>query len=150
MNTIFLKNLKSISMKTIELRIGNLIIGNYYDYNIDDDHLEKETICKVVTLDSVDMCEYPIYVESDENVEEFSEFQPIPLTEEWLLKFGFEKSMSWTYVIELQGNLKLVYYLGEKGWSIGFKAYSDFSNLEYVHQLQNLFFALTGEELTLK
>jgi hypothetical protein len=76
-----------------------------------------------------------------------NEFKPIPLTEEWLLKFGFEKSMSWTYVIELKGNLKLVYYLGEKGWSIGFKSYSDFSNLEYVHQLQNLYFALTGEEL---
>ena len=75
---------------------------------------------------------------------------PILLTEEWLLKFGFEKQMAWTYCIELKGNLKLVYYLGEKGWSIGNKNYSDFSNLQYVHQLQNLYFALTNEELTIK
>jgi hypothetical protein len=75
-------------------------------------------------------------------------YQPIPITEEWLLKLGFQKTMSWTYVKDLVGNLKLVYYLGEKGWSIGFKSYSDFPNLKHVHQLQNLYFALTGEELT--
>lgn len=67
-----------------------------------------------------------------------------------MLKFGFEKTMAWTYYINLVGGLNLVYYLGEKGFSIGFKNYSDFSNLEYVHQLQNLYFALTGEELTIK
>jgi hypothetical protein len=78
------------------------------------------------------------------------EYDPIPLTEEWLLKFGFKKTMSWTYTIDLVGNLKLVYYLGEKGFSIGFKNYSDFSNLKYVHQLQNLYFALTKQELEIK
>jgi len=75
---------------------------------------------------------------------------PIPITEEWLVKFWFEKTMAWTFVVKLKGNLDIVYYLGEKGWSIGFKSYSDFSNLIYVHQLQNLYFALTGEELTIK
>jgi len=81
---------------------------------------------------------------------EAEQFEGITLTEEWLLSFGFYKSMSWTYAIELEGNLKLVYYLGEKGWSIGFKSYSDFANLKYVHQLQNLYFALTGKELIYK
>ena len=111
-------------MKATELRIGNLICN-------------KEGTIVYVNTTHLTLLLYGI-----EN-----EFKLIPLTEEWLLKFGFEKSMSWTYVIELKGNLKLVYYLGEKGWSIGFKSYSDFSNLEYVHQLQNLYFALTGEEL---
>jgi ABC-type phosphate transport system substrate-binding protein len=82
--------------------------------------------------------------------EELCHYQPIAITEEWLLKFGFYKSMSWTYAIELKGNLKLVYYLGEKGWSIGFKSYSDFSNLKYVHQLQNLYWVLCGEELKME
>jgi hypothetical protein len=135
-------------MKASELRIGNLIKGIYHDYDDGiDEEIENETICKVVTLDVSGSGDYPIYVYSDENIEHFSDFKPIQLTEEWLFKFGFQKSMSWTYVVELKGNLKLVYYLGEKGWSIGFKSYSDFSNLEYVHQLQNLYFALTGEEL---
>ena len=109
-------------MKASELRIGNLVM--------DGKDIEQ------VNARMIDML---VKTEAD--------FDSIPLTEEWLLKFGFQKSMSWTYVVELNGNLKLVYYLGEKGWSIGFKSYSDFSNLEYVHQLQNLYFALTGEEL---
>jgi hypothetical protein len=73
---------------------------------------------------------------------------PIPITEEWLLRLGFEKTMSWTFAKELIGNNILVYYLGEKGFSIGFKNYSDFK-CDQVHQVQNLYFALTGEELTL-
>jgi hypothetical protein len=73
-------------------------------------------------------------------------FQPIPITEDWLLKLGFEKTMSWTFAKELVGNNILVYYLGEKGFSIGFKNYSDFK-CEHVHQLQNLYFTLTNEEL---
>jgi hypothetical protein len=77
------------------------------------------------------------------------QFKPIPLTEEWLLKFGLEKIGIWTFSLNLVGNLDLIYYLGEKGWSIGLKSYSDFSNLKYVHQLQNLYFSLTGKELTI-
>jgi hypothetical protein len=115
-------------MEANELRIGNLILKNGSIYNID-------------TLFFVD-----IYDGTAINFH----LKPIHLTEEWLLRFGFEKTMEWTYSKELLGNSKLVYYLGEKGWSIGFKNYSDFSNLTYVHQLQNLYFALTGEELTIK
>jgi hypothetical protein len=75
--------------------------------------------------------------------------KPIPLTEDWLVKLGFEKQMAWTFYIPITGNMKLVYYLGEKGWSIGNKEYSD-HECEYVHELQNLYFALTGKELEMK
>jgi hypothetical protein len=76
------------------------------------------------------------------------EFEPIPLTEEWLIKFGFK--------LNKLGNLcKSSNY--QKRW-ITFKKYQDRWYLylthnpkcDYVHQLQNLYFALTGEELTLK
>jgi hypothetical protein len=122
-------------MKVSELRIGNLL----------RDKVTK-TELRVIKLTEQDIVTHVI----DRSMFPLQDgwgIEPIPLTEERLLKFGFEKSGLWTYVIELQGNLKLVYYLGEKGWSIGFKSYSDFSNLYYVHQLQNLYFALTGEEL---
>jgi hypothetical protein len=134
-------------MKASELRIGNYVnVPNYEQcpFRIDAFEHCSEKFIKVaqeVKLNGFEV--HPITWYGDN-------LQPIPLTVEWLLKFGFEKSGLWTYVIELQGNLKLVYYLGEKGWSIGFKSYSDFSNLYYVHQLQNLYFALTGEELTIK
>ena len=79
--------------------------------------------------------------------------EPIPLTEEWLIKFGFK-----TDFYGGQGN---VCYYASKG---KFKIYSIEDNKSYqydrarnmfvmikhVHQLQNLYHALTGEELTIK
>jgi hypothetical protein len=67
--------------------------------------------------------------------------KPIPLTEEWLLKFGFEYS-------DLNGDSGL--------WKIPpFQIYGKYNqflydyrlDVNYVHQLQNLYFALTYEEL---
>lgn len=71
---------------------------------------------------------------------------PIPLTEEWLAKFGFEyREMNLGYVKEAtEGNI----YISKKftfefdGFNIGMQR-----EIQYVHQLQNLYFALTGEEL---
>ena len=61
----------------------------------------------------------------------------ISLTEEWLLKFGFENNgiAFWNGV----GLSKL---------SDGF--YFMTTKIEFLHQLQTLYFALTGEELTIK
>lgn len=66
---------------------------------------------------------------------------PIQLTEEWMEKFGF------TYN-DLNGDSghwqKLPFELlqGEDGFS-----YKYYTEVKSVHQLQNLYFALTGEEL---
>jgi hypothetical protein len=77
------------------------------------------------------------------------EFEPIPLTEEWLIKFGFTEEyrskMHSTFYTE-----NLSYYF----WYENKRQYASFKGTDivcqYVHQLQNLYFALTGEELTLK
>ena len=72
------------------------------------------------------------------------EVKPIPLTEEWLERFGFEYS-------DLNGDSGL--------WKIPpFQIYGKYNqfiyeyalDVNYVHQLQNLYFSLTGEELTIK
>ena len=66
--------------------------------------------------------------------------KPIPLTEEWLLKFGFVKD-------------KLTNYDWYKGdFEICLPSYfkykeSHIHNIKHVHQLQNLYHALTGKEL---
>ena len=72
---------------------------------------------------------------------------PIPLTEEWLLKFGFE------YVEEGCGyfDQKHAVYLWENG-DVEFHPFCTNDRdcqifIQHVHQLQNLYFALTGEEL---
>jgi hypothetical protein len=139
-------------MKARELRIGNLINGIYhaYDDGINDD-IQNETICKVVTLDASGNGDYPIYVYSDEDIEHFSDFEPIPLTEEWLIKFGFSREAK----IGGDGIEFRVYHFDvltfntNHLWWYKCQPMND-TPLEYVHQLQNFYFALTGKELTLK
>ena len=81
--------------------------------------------------------------------------EPIPLTEEWLLKFGYNCSND---VFEKNNKN---YFLGnEEYWIQEHTEVNDFVffgydnsisvSIKHVHQLQNLYFALTGEELILK
>lgn len=84
--------------------------------------------------------------------------KPIPLTEEWLLSFGFHEkyhstSNHWTKKAELvNAGCELIDPEDEKTDKLtGVFYYSNWGiDILYVHQLQNLFFALTGEELELK
>lgn len=89
-------------------------------------------------------------------------YQPIPLTEEWLEKFGFE------YFTKPIGQSKLIYEDYRLGnfvvivkpkfneieyapnrYDIDERSHIH-PNIQYVHQLQNLYFALTGTELEIK
>jgi len=109
-------------MKVTELRIGNYI-------NIND-----------VTLYKVDML-YDDYVN-------LKYWKPIPLTEEWLVKFGFVYDAdSLTFDYEYN---HFVFYLERDFKDIEtFSFDSSFTEtkVKYVHQLQNLYFALTNKEL---
>jgi hypothetical protein len=82
--------------------------------------------------------------------------KPIPLTEEWLLRMGFEinKRPSKDIYIEFNPRMAILFNQGnvgemdliQDGKFISFKH----GHIKYVHQLQNLYFALTNEELTMK
>jgi hypothetical protein len=63
--------------------------------------------------------------------------KPISLTEKWLVKF---RLMSIKTELGFWNNGDAIYF------SYGFEKSIE---LKYVHQLQNLYFALTGEELTI-
>lgn len=84
---------------------------------------------------------------------EVSEFEYIPLTEEILLKCGFEKKAGKTSIFEL-GIIRI--WLGSKGVGIAYLITKDNSALyipnqvQHLHQLQNLLFTLTGRELDIK
>lgn len=73
--------------------------------------------------------------------------EPIPLTEDWLVKFG---GIDNVYTIEI-GQLKFTWAsriiaTGERcSWSC-----EQYLHIQYVHQLQNLYYALTNQELTCK
>jgi len=75
--------------------------------------------------------------------------KPIPLTEEWLLKFGFEKITEFSFCFD---KFICEYFLQDIIVSFRLKynpADSLFiRDIKYVHELQNIYFALTGSELT--
>jgi hypothetical protein len=72
-------------------------------------------------------------------------FAPIFLTEEWLERFGFEKIGGWDdYEAYILNEVEIT--INE---NVPFKNYLD-KEIKHVHQLQNLYFALTGQELELK
>jgi hypothetical protein len=109
-----------------ELRIGNWV----YD---------REDKCDIQIMDLDDL-RYFMY------------YEPIPLTEEWLLKFEFEKKNNQyildDYCVELIFD-KTGWLMGEFDFNVDNFNYIG-TNINYIHQLQNLYFALTGEELILK
>lgn len=123
-------------MKASELRIGNLI---YKDIIHMDTSVTKD-VWKVSALDIRDCDHY----KDDFNGE------PIPLTEEWLIRFGATKHSSINYKL-MVGALPMSLRI-----SPGSNCYSELGeiylgqHITHVHQLQNLYFALTGEELQLK
>lgn len=70
-------------------------------------------------------------------------FNPIPLTEEWLIKFGFEQSKVILHIRYSKKNISLITRTDSN------VIYFQDLKITSVHQLQNLYFALCGEELTI-
>ena len=106
-------------MKAQELRIGNWILNG----------INEEFQTNGETINNFDAGQALL-----------GAFKPIPLTEEWLVKLGFEDDILYignhtfrmnTYGVIFYFNTPLLY-------------------IKYVHQFQNLVFALTGEELIIK
>lgn len=66
-------------------------------------------------------------------------WEPIPLTEKWLKNLGFKKGRKGFW---FQGGVEY----NPKKFDLSFFGYVE---IKHVHQLQNLYFALTGEDLHL-
>lgn len=74
----------------------------------------------------------------------FSDCAPIPLTSEIFGKCGFENNE-----LKITGNVGNVFLrLNNNTVSLWVEGYYKFGNATSLHQLQNLYFALTGTELT--
>jgi len=89
------------------------------------------------------------YIDGNAKTERIKNLTPIPLTEKWLIDFGFERSKKTAYSTgkEVEYNVfykyKLLFNEIQNQW------YYDKVKVELscVHELQNLYFALTKEEL---
>ena len=119
-------------MKANELRIGNYI-QDQGGKILRIDWFEQNKACMQMFVN---------YIEVHPLTEHFDSMQPIPLTEEWLMKFGFEALFSGAGYVK--NHVEIGYNHN------GFYIITSGLKIKYVHQLQNLYFALTGEELTIK
>lgn len=127
-------------MKAQELRIGNFVKSTNYYYEITE--IGKK-YCRMNDLGSADYdYNYPPFP--------LDKIMPIPITDEFFIELGIRK-----------GNT-LCFYSCDKLFSFEYK-YNNYvgndvlhldekplPNIKYIHQLQNLFFGITGEELMIK
>lgn len=86
-----------------------------------------------------------------------STIEAIPLTIEWLIKLGFNDDYNKGYLgIDVNSTDFVITkpkMMGEwqNGYAWQYKCtWEKFTEFKYVHELQNLFFAITGQELELK
>ena len=115
-------------MKVEELRVGNCLYNNGV----------------VVRIDARSIFD----IWDDKGLKNY---QPILLTEEWLIKFGLNETKDQdlfrvNYVNYHKGSNTfsycIDYYFSEEGY-----VENMFKEIKYVHELQNLYFALTGSNL---
>jgi hypothetical protein len=128
-------------LKANELRLGNWI----YLSRFKDNH----------QVYSIEL--YPIFQDGKEiwkiDGEEIEDIQPIPLTPEILEKAGAKHSHADVYYFDTRdGKLFISYIDGHvtEGAGLFGKISHNHYKRPYLHQLQNLYYALTGEELSIQ
>jgi hypothetical protein len=114
-----------------ELRLGNLIHFPYLGSNVE--------VIGIALKDDA-----RLFIQTKLNNNSFFElpekYNPIELTEEWLIKFGFRRIDKYTFVIN-----GIFIHMRKRGF-----VYSKNLIVKTVHQLQNLYWCLTGKELIIK
>lgn len=135
------------TMKANELRIGN-----YYNQ-----FGNTEKVCHVVIKNLTEAPDGQLWC------------KPIPLTEEWLLRMGFDRGINNWFGIKYFTDMKdcveemkidyntksnrlAIYDAIEETDMVKILSYPIYSafKVKYVHQLQNLYYALTNQELEIK
>lgn len=117
-------------IKANELRVGNIL--NYW---IEEENSFSPTVIDWQNIKWI-----------SENEEDFNmPHKPIMITEEILLKCGFKEKKYGVYHVG-DFSIRLHSYGYKKGMSY-LNGISLYTYPMYIHQLQNLYYALTGQEL---
>jgi hypothetical protein len=132
---------------------NELRIGNYLKTDNSTEHFEDVIIVESIQHNGINITDG--HGNSSQTEFEWDFLKSVPLTEKWLLKFGFAKDKNgfFTKVFNKHGEEFIISNYGSiNGSEKGFVANEDFrfKRIKHVHQLQNLYSALTGEELILK
>ena len=134
-----------------DLRIGNLVLaGNMWE--VRGGHGPYKQTIREVCLISRDIDdEYDEYVEtvepgkSNNAIDDLCcNINPIPLTEEWLKDLGFVAGNLPVF----EGYVKIRFMFNSPPLVLDIDNHRmPLHHVKYVHQLQNLYYALTSEEL---
>jgi len=125
-------------IKSNELRIGNLVFEGFDVY-------EVTSITRSGQL--------RLFSAKKNHSSGTSKIKPIPLTEEWLVRFGFSEydqmGDNYFFAFEKDDNFEFNLCLNFNDLQVSFYSlnWERAFKIKSVHSLQNLYFALTGEEL---
>lgn len=142
-------------MKTNELKCTDLRIGNFLKRNN-----------KIVKVNGLSRNEVK-YTDNDkgEIVYDIMFFQPIELTEEVLVKIGFEKNKYdwWEYFPDREDEISILmtdnyttieyanlFHCPEDVTEVNYNSRLEFPRRIYIHELQNSYYCLTGQELNIE
>lgn len=130
-------------MKASELRIGNYVQGT--KLSIPRLGIESDGIYQISG--------YGIYLLESGSLA----YEPIPLTEEWFEKFNAtkDKEFNMHYTLPINGDYGYMLFLKDGDeYDVFIHVDEDsillYNSIKFVHQLQNIYFAISGEELILK
>ncbi|MCT3835857.1 hypothetical protein HZQ12_17745 [Elizabethkingia anophelis] len=122
------------------MNLAELRVGNYIRY--------ANVLCTIENINGK-------HVETNAVICPIESYNPIPLTNEWLFWFDFK-------VADYEKRFQYYFYEGDVKYknSISVSIHDKFCRvnvinqeirtIKYVHELQNLFYALTSEELKLQ
>ncbi len=131
-------------MEINELRIGNWVKPNLPKYNVG-----------FIRVNRIDDDDCVATINSYDSIEDFS---PIPLTEEILVKCGFEEKREdvggrYEEVTFYSNGIQMFRYtpiIAPYGWVLIIEGCRFLRDYLCVHQLQNLYYSLNGKELEIK
>lgn len=155
-----------------ELRIGNYIHATHeIQINRGNGIIEDAETLLLLRVRGIDedsqlidgSCMFSLEeVETDYQLERYSNLEPIPLTEQCLIDFGFYKEGKTMLCLDLDEDNRICFPSANTDKNIYIECnqydYNHMDNnycvlltaIKHVHQLQNLYFALTGKELKLR
>ena len=130
-------------MRASEFRIGN--------------YLRDKLTGELLSLIELSENKYGFYVinRAKYPLHDGWEAEPIPLTEEWLLKFHsndeIEKSVRFPNEITIYDRFLFIWKEAYKYWYVVTSNHKEYlTKIEFVHEYQNFIFALTDTELIIK
>lgn len=147
-------------MKNNELRLGNLVFRKYWNPQPENERFCLEP-CIVIFISGNNVNVSPINKKVKLKFKiDSGDISAIELSEEWLFKFVFEVAsiadMDYLYYTDKEHLYYLMLDLRRKedGFDLLNNSVKELETItcvgiKYVHQLQNLYFALTGVELSL-